>query len=51
MKRESGFTRNIIDEFHSWDIERDEMKDESGFTRGIVDKLHSSEIEGLSNGR
>ena len=51
MEGESRFTRDMIDELHSWDIQGDEMKDESGFTRGIVDELHSSDIEGFSNGR
>ena len=42
---ESGVTRNIIDELHSWDILRDQMEGESGFTRSINDELHSSDIE------
>ena len=32
MEDESGATRNIIDEFHSSDIQRDEMLGESGVT-------------------
>ena len=50
MERESGFTRNIIDELHSSDIQRDRMEGESGLTRDMIDELHSSDIEGLSNG-
>ena len=30
MEDESGFTRGIIDELHSWDIQRDQMESESG---------------------
>ena len=30
MEDESGFTRAIIDELHSWDIQRDQMESESG---------------------
>ena len=30
MGGECGVTRSIIDELHSWDIERDQMEDESG---------------------
>ena len=32
MEDESGATRNIIDELHSSDIQRDEMLGESGVT-------------------
>ena len=32
MEGESGVTRNIIDEFHSWDIQGDQMEGESGVT-------------------
>ena len=31
----------MIDELHSWDIQRDQMEGKSGFTRGIIDELHS----------
>ena len=37
MECESGFTRNIIDELHSSDIQRDETADESGVTGSIID--------------
>ena len=36
MEGQSGVTRSIVDELHSWDIERDEMEDESGVTRSIM---------------
>ena len=45
MEGEIGVTRCIIDHFHSWDIERDQMEDESGVTRCIIDEIHSSDIE------
>ena len=41
----SGVTRNIIDEFHHWDIEGDQMEGESGVTRRIIDNLHSSDLQ------
>ena len=41
MEDESGVTRSIIDELHSWDIEGDQMVDESIVTRSIIDELHS----------
>ena len=46
MECESGVTRSIIDEVHSWDIQRDQMQGESGVTRSIIDELHSSYIQG-----
>ena len=46
MEGESGFTRNIIDEIHSSDIQGDEMEGESGFTRSISDELQSPDIQG-----
>ena len=51
MEGENGFTRSIIDEPHSWDIQRDRMEGESGFTRRMFDELHSSDIQERSNGR
>ena len=42
----SGVTGNIIDELHSWDIQRDQTEGESGFTRSIIDELQSSGIQG-----
>ena len=41
MEGESGVTRRIIDELHSWDIQGDQMEVEHGLTRSIVDELHS----------
>ena len=32
MEGESGFTRRIIDELHSSDIQRDQMEGEKGVT-------------------
>ena len=32
MEGESGATRSIIDELHSWEIQGDQMVDESIFT-------------------
>ena len=36
MEGECGVTRSVIDELHSWDIQRDRMKCESGVTRSII---------------
>ena len=41
MEGESGVTRSIIDEFHSLDIQGDQMEGESGVTGSILDELHS----------
>ena len=32
MEGESGVTQSIIDELHSWDIQRDQMEGECGVT-------------------
>ena len=45
MECKSGFTRNIIDELHSSDIQRDETAGESGVTGSIIDEHHSSDIQ------
>ena len=45
MEAESGVTRSIIDQLHSWDIQRDEIAGESGVIRSIIDGLHSSDIQ------
>ena len=45
MEGESGVTRNIIDEYRSWDIELDKIAGESGVTRSINDDVHSSDIQ------
>ena len=44
MEGESGGTRSITDELHSWDIQGDQMEDESGFSQSILDELHFSDI-------
>ena len=44
MGGESGVTRSIIDELHSWDIQGDQSEGESGVTRSMIDELHSSDI-------
>ena len=44
MEGESGFTRSIIDELHSKDIQREEMGVEGGVTASIIDELHSSDM-------
>ena len=41
MEDESGITRSIIDEFHSWDIQGDEMEGETGVTCSIIEELLS----------
>ena len=41
MEGESGFTRNSMDELHSWDIQGDQVESESWVTRSIIDELHS----------
>ena len=46
MEDEGGVTRSMIDEFHSWDIQRDQMEGESCVTRSIIDELHSWLIQG-----
>ena len=40
MAGEGGFTRSIIDELHSWDIQGYQMEGESGVTRSIIDEIH-----------
>ena len=44
MEDESGFTRSIIGELHSWDIQGDQMEDVSGVTASIIDELHSWDV-------
>ena len=46
MEGESGVTRSIVDELHSWYIQADEMEVESGLTRSIIDEIHSWDIQG-----
>ena len=45
MAGQSGDTRSVIDELHSWDLERDQKEGESGVTRSIIDELPSSDIQ------
>ena len=45
MEGESGVSPNIIDELHSWDIQRDQREGESGVTRSMIDELHSSDLQ------
>ena len=45
MAAESSVTQSIIDELHSWDIQRDQMEGESQATRSIIDELHSSDVQ------
>ena len=45
MEGESGVTRSIIDELHSWDIQGHQREGESGVTRNIIDELCSSDIQ------
>ena len=42
MEGNSGVTRNIIAELHSWYIQGDQMEGESGVNGSIIDELHSS---------
>ena len=46
MEGERGVIGSIIDELHSWYIQREKRLNESGVTRSIIDKLHSSYIQG-----
>ena len=41
MEGKGGFTRSIIGELHSSDIQADQMEGESGLTRSVIDELHS----------
>ena len=45
MEGETGVTRSIIDELHSWDIQRDQVEGKIGVTRSIIDELNSSDIQ------
>ena len=44
MESESGISRSIIDELHSWDIQGDQSEGGSGVPPSIIDELHSSNI-------
>ena len=41
MEGESGVTRSIIEELHSWDIQGNQMKGESDVSENMIDELHS----------
>ena len=41
MEDESGVTRSVIDDLHSSDIQRDQMRAESGVTQIFIDELNS----------
>ena len=41
MEGDGCVAGSIIDEVHSWDIQRDQMEGESGVSRSINDELHS----------
>ena len=40
MEGESGFSRSIIDELNSWEIQGDQMEGESRVTPSIIHELH-----------
>ena len=44
MEGEGCVTRSMIDELHSWEIQRDQMEGGSAATRSIIDELHSSDM-------
>ena len=46
MVDESRVTRSIIDEFHSSDIQGDQMEGENVVTRIIIEELHPWDIQG-----
>ena len=46
MEGESGVNQRIFAEFHSSDIERDQMEGSSGYTGSINDEPHSLDIQG-----
>ena len=45
MDIESGVTRSVIDELHSWDIQGEQVDGETLVTRSILDELHSWDIQ------
>ena len=45
MEGEGGFTRSIIDEHHSSDIQGDQMAGEGCVIRSIIDELSSSDMQ------
>ena len=45
MEGESGVTRSIIDELHSWYIQGHQIEGESGVTLSIINQLPSWDIQ------
>ena len=45
MESESGVTRSIFVELHSWYIQGDQMEAESDETRSLIDEVHSLYIQ------
>ena len=45
MEGESCFTRSIIDELPSSDMQVNQMEGGSGVSRSIIDELHSWDIQ------
>ena len=46
MEGESGVTRILIDELHSWDIQGDQIEVVSGVIRSIIDEVYFWDIQG-----
>ena len=44
MEGESGSTRSILDELHSWDIKGVQIEGEGVVTQSIIDELHSADL-------
>ena len=44
MEDETGNSRSINDELHSWDIQGDQVEGGSGVTGSIIDELRSWDI-------
>ena len=42
MESESGVTRGIIDEIHSWDIQGYQKEGGTGVSQSIIDEIHFS---------
>ena len=45
MEGETGNSRSINDELHSWNIQGVQVEGGSGVTRSIIDELHCSDME------
>ena len=45
MEGESGFTRSIVNELHSSDIQQDHIEGKRSFTRRIIDEIFFSDIQ------